>query len=106
MKQRCLVSVLMVCLALGLAVPAVWMTGCEPADGVTGLILSPESATITPTSNVVTFTVISITNELALPLTWSVANPSLGTILTYGGYSAVYHSTASSGRNTVLVEDQ
>jgi hypothetical protein len=43
---------------------------------------------------------------LFLPLEWSVSDPSLGTIISSAGFSAVYRSTGKVGDNVVTVRDQ
>jgi hypothetical protein len=88
-------------------------TGCEEAKGTVGIQISPPSADLTAsTRGGQTFTVLGGTNAvanirpLALPLIWSVADPSLGTIVEAAGYSAVYQRTTKRGVNSVLVRDQ
>ncbi len=46
------------------------------------------------------------TDELHLPLEWSVNNPDLGRISGRGGHEAVYVSSGRTGHNVVFVKDQ
>lgn len=46
------------------------------------------------------------TDDLFLPLEWSVNNPNLGRIAPSGGHSAVYVSNGRAGQNVVFVKDQ
>jgi hypothetical protein len=83
--------------------------GCEEASGLDGLSVSPPSWTPSTNQQVTTFTVAGITNEtdsLALPLTWSVSDASLGTITASSGASATYQRTDANGVNTITVIDQ
>lgn len=81
-------------------------SGCEKATGLAGLSIDPSYVTLTPGSNSVILAVTGVTNNLALPLEWSVSDPALGTIQNHSGYTAVYKSTDRSGQNTVTVRDQ
>ncbi len=92
-------------LAIGMAV-ALALTGCDSAEGVDGIQVSPESVTLTSTNNTVVFAA-KAESGLALPLEWSVANSSLGTINYSSGSNAVYiASTVKKGNQVVIVKDQ
>ncbi len=82
--------------------------GCEEAKGLDGLTIDPSSATLSTNGQMVVFTVTGgITNEaLAVPLTWTVSNGALGSILFNSGLSATYQRTSVDGVNTVVVRDQ
>jgi len=93
--------------AAGILAGAHFFTGCEPAEGLDGLTVEPSEATLTPGSNTVIFTaVLHATNELSLPLEWRVSDPSLGSIVSQSGYTAVYQSTGRNGNNVVTARDQ
>lgn len=73
----------------------------SPVDGV--LIGANAAATLTASLG------NSDTNNaesLVLPLKWSVANPSLGSLAKSAGLSAVYVSNGKLGANTISVHDQ
>lgn len=89
-------------LAAGLAV----LTGCESADGLSGLTISPESVTLSTESNTVVLAVVGVSNSLALPLEWSVSDGSLGSIVSSSGYTATYRRTDANGTQTVTARDQ
>lgn len=103
MKRILLAGVALMVLAAG-----VW-NGCEKADGVNGLALSPASATLGGTSNavsMVTFTA-QVSGPLALPLEWSVSNPAIGGIVAQSGSNAVYKAkSGAKGDNVITVRDQ
>jgi hypothetical protein len=105
MKQSVSLTSRGVCLAWGLAAIAGWF-GCEEAKGLRGLRIDPSNVTVTPSSNTVVFTVTGVTNLLALPLAWSVTDPSVGTIIANSGYTALYRSSRRSGQNIVTARDQ
>jgi len=50
--------------------------------------------------------VVSGTQDLSLPLVWSVSDPALGQITHSSGYSAAYARTAINGVNNITVRDQ
>lgn len=104
LKVFCSVLVLSAVVMLGLSM----LAGCESANGLAGVQLSPSSATISPTSNSVTFVAtLNVTNTtLALPLTWSLANGSLGRIVGSSGLNAVYVGNGQAGNNVITVKDQ
>lgn len=96
-------------------------TGCESTSTV------EQTITVTPASSSLYFLVPNGTNEaveldrlsvtltaqgnstntfLVLPLEWTVANGSLGRILSSAGVSAVYEAYPKDGVNSVTVRDQ
>jgi len=90
-------------------VNAVFIPGCEEAEGLRGLVINPSFADLTSgfTNFTQTFTVDEDSlRELSLPLEWSVANPQLGTITSSGGNSAAYSRTSLPGDNSIFVVDQ
>ena len=83
-------------------------TGCEEADGVGGLSVSPSSSTLGGGSNAATqvFTA-HVSSSLALPLEWSVSNPGLGSLVSHSGSNAIYVANAGKkGSNVITVRDQ
>jgi len=80
--------------------------GCETASGLYQLTVDPSFVELTYASNSVTLAVIGTSNNLSLPLTWSVSNPELGYIAMESGYSALYFRHAANGDNVVMVRDQ
>lgn len=102
MKRRGLLAGALVCaLALTLA------SGCEDAETGSGLTLTPASSELTgPGATVLlTASMPDEGDEVILPLTWSVSNPSLGGILRSAGYTAVYESNGRIGQNVVICRD-
>lgn len=87
---------------------ALLQSGCEEAKGLAGLQVDPSNATLSTNNQTVAFTVTGgITNEtLALPLTWSVQDESLGRIINSSGFSAIYQRSDRNGVNSVTVRDQ
>jgi hypothetical protein len=100
----------MVGLAVVLSVMAigVW-TGCESAGGTGGVSVSPANPVLggaSSNSTAVVFTA-SVSDQLALPLAWSVSNPALGTIISASGSNATYKANVGvTGDNIVTVKDQ
>lgn len=92
----------------GLVIVAVALlqNGCEEAKGLLGLTVDPASVTLSTNGQIQVFAVTGVTNDMALPLTWTVSNEGLGQILSSGGYSAVYQRLAPNGVNTLTVRDQ
>ncbi len=90
------------------AVVALIVGGCEKAEGLKGLTLDPDSATLGPEDQTLLITVTGgVTNQpLALPLTWRVSDPDLGTIEHSGGHVARYRRSGRIGVNTVIARDQ
>ena len=84
------------------------LSGCEEAGGQDGLTIDPSSKSLTTEERTAQFTVTGgITNQsLALPLTWSVTDSSLGNITQSSGLSAVYERNDANGNNTIIVKDQ
>ncbi len=83
-------------------------TGCEEASGLGGLGISAPATTLTTETRTLdlTATGVDTNGSLALPLTWTVSNPELGTISGTSGISAIYTRTPQNGINTVMVTDQ
>lgn len=86
----------------------VW-TGCESAGGTGGVSISPANPVLgssSSNSTAVVFTA-SVSDQLALPLAWSVSNPALGTIISSSGSNATYKANEGrTGDNIVTVKDQ
>ena len=83
-------------------------SGCESAQGLDGLTISPSSVTLTPSSNIVAFTaILNVTNSnLALPITWSLKDESLGSIVSTTPLGAVYQGNGRTGNNVITARDQ
>jgi len=105
MKQ--LLSLVSLCFA-GVVIVAVALlqSGCEEAKGLQGLTVDPSSVTLTTNGQTQVFTVTGVTNDMALPLTWTVSNEGLGQIISSMGYTAVYQRFAPNGMNSITVRDQ
>ena len=103
MRLALVSTALMIVAAVGLL-----LAGCENTSTVSDVLtVTPASATVTNAGATVMFTVNATTNStLVLPLTWSVANQSLGTILSSGALTAIYESTGAQGNNTITVRDR
>jgi hypothetical protein len=105
MKKYSFIGVSVVMMVL-----AAWVwTGCESAEGTSGVGLTPSSVTLggasSNTSSVAVFTANA--SGLALPLAWRVANPALGNIISASGSNATYRANAGAkGDNVVTVSDQ
>lgn len=85
----------------------VW-TGCESAEGTDGVGVSPGSVTLGG-SNATSAVIFSaqVKSPLAMPLAWSVANTTLGNIVSQSGSNATYRaSPGHKGDNVVTVRDQ
>lgn len=103
-------------LVASVAVAAVLLVGCETGGASASLTVDPSSVDLTgaaTNSATFTFTVVASTNDtvtglrpLSLPLTWTVSDPSLGSIVTSAGLSAGYVPTSLSGVNVITVRDQ
>ncbi|MDD4869243.1 MAG: hypothetical protein PHR77_01685 [Kiritimatiellae bacterium] len=99
----CFILVLPVVLLLGMSL----LTGCESAEGTEGLQVEPSSITLTPSSNTVTFTaILNVTNALSLPITWSLKDSSLGSIIGSSGSTAIYQRSSRNGDNVITARDQ
>lgn len=83
-------------------------TGCESTGTVNdALVISPNSTSIVGEASATFVASAATTNTLVvLPLEWSVADGSLGRILSVGGMTAVYKSYDKSGATAVIVRDQ
>ncbi len=95
-------------MALAVVSLGIW-SGCENAEGVNGLAVSPSTQTLGGSSSnasTVVFTA-QVSSPLALPLEWRVANPALGVIVSQSGSNAVYRANRGArGDNIILVKDQ
>lgn len=107
MKKSSFVAIIvMVMVAL---TAGVW-TGCESAGNTDGVSISPSGVTLgvgaTNGASSVVFTAL-VHDSLALPLTWSVVNASMGTIVSASGSNATYMAyTGKTGNNVITVQDQ
>ena len=88
---------------VGLWLCAAVFSGCETTDDTAGITVTPGYVELTSETNTVLFTA-TVVGDLALPLTWSVFDSSLGAV-SGSGSNAVYVRSAS-GDNMVYVEDQ
>lgn len=79
--------------------------GCEEAGGLGTITVTPKTVTMRGTYNTEIFTA-STDGALSLPLTWSVSDATLGSIVSSSGSNAVYRRTARVGSNVIIVKDQ
>jgi uncharacterized protein YceK len=108
MKKLHVWSVMGMALAVAV-VTGLLMSGCESSTtSDSAITITPNAASLTTSNMVATFTAAGVdTNTvLNLPLKWTVADSSLGTIQAQGGVTAIYLSTGKIGNNTVTVRDQ
>jgi hypothetical protein len=95
------VGIMAMAVALGLG-----GVGCDTVTDAT-TVITFEKALLTATGLYAEVLVVLDTNAtLYLPLRWSVSDPSLGTITSQGGLTALYQGTARPGVNTITVRDQ
>lgn len=95
------------CVLIAIGSFAMFQVGCEEAKGLNGLALDPASVTLSTNGQSVVITVTSGTNgNLALPLVWSVSDPTLGNVTPSSGFSATYVRSNVNGANTVTARDQ
>ena len=105
-------SIALTMLVTALAGVGMLMTaGCETNDSQDAvIILSPVSANLAGRGATATFVasakVGTVTNELILPLSWSIGRGDLGRILSTAGVTAIYESNGKIGANTITVVDQ
>jgi hypothetical protein len=97
--------VIMLAVVAGLAAVAV-MSGCDSAEGIDGISLSPASVTLSGGTNAVAFSA-QTKSALALPLEWSVSDGSLGFVTRSSGSNAVYTANrGKTGTQVISVRDQ
>jgi len=97
----------------GIVLSLFLMIGCEDADTASVLVITPSSSEVSGIGATVmlkagmgdALSVSNRSNQMILPLSWSVSNPSLGGIMSSRGYSAVYESRGKVGQNVVFVKD-
>jgi hypothetical protein len=96
------------CVLIAIGSFAMFQVGCDEAKGLNGLALVPASVTLSTNGQSVVITVTSsYTNgNLALPLVWSVSDPTLGNVTHSSGFSATYVRLNVNGVNTVIARDQ
>lgn len=99
--------------AMCVAVVSCFLAGCETAEGTSGLNVNPAYVDFRGISdNAVVLQVGGATNvdsglrTLSLPLEWTVATPSLGSISAASGTQATYVRSTAHGANVVTVRDQ
>ena len=84
--------------------------GCDVSDsGGTDrntLIVSPRTTNMLTRSSAIFTATTSSNQNVALPLRWSIDDPSLGRIVSARGNSAIYQSNDRTGANTITVRDQ
>ena len=97
-------------LAAAMGVGGWMLTGCESAEGTGGVGVSPASTVLGSSSSNATSAVVftaQISDSLALPLSWSVSSPALGSIISSSGSNATYKANAGQkGDNIITVRDQ
>jgi hypothetical protein len=119
-----------ICLSVLVSAAGLFLTGCDEAEGLELIIVSPTEKEMTTRETTVWLTAsfpgatkqsgddtnststvdfadpVDADDILHLPLEWSVANGALGNIIGSGGTSALYVRTPNTGVNRVTVEDQ
>lgn len=82
--------------------------GCETTESAdTAIAVTPASQELTGRMATQTFTASGVaSNELVLPLIWTVSDPNLGVVRSTAGLSAVYESSGRVGNNIITVRDQ
>jgi len=96
-------------LAVVLGVLAAWVlvTGCESTSGTDTIItVTPATADANRAGATIVFTASRGTNDMVLPLLWTVDHPELGRILSSVGVTAIYESSGVRGTSTITVRDQ
>jgi hypothetical protein len=105
MKKNGFIGVSVVMLAMA---ALIW-TGCESAEGTSGIGVSPGSVTLGGTSSNGFTQVFSAqtSGNLALPLVWRVSNAELGALVSISGSNATYRANEGRhGDNVITVTDQ
>ena len=80
-------------------------SGCEEAGGTGSLSVSPSKVEFRGTYSTEIFTASS-SGALSLPLTWSVSDSSMGSIISSSGSNAVYRRAARTGTTVIIAKDQ
>lgn len=86
------------------AASVMMFSGCEEAEGVRAIEVTPANVVLSGATNSAQFTA-RVSGPLALPLEWRVSDPALGSISGTGS-NAVYLRTTRVGNNLVIVRDQ
>ncbi|MDP6490853.1 MAG: hypothetical protein QGH42_05420 [Kiritimatiellia bacterium] len=120
------------CLSVLVSAAGLFLTGCDEAEGLELIVITPTEKEMTTRETTVWLTAsfpgatkqsgddtnststttgglgdpVDANDILHLPLEWSVANGSLGHIIGSGGTSALYVRTPNTGVNRVTVKDQ
>lgn len=87
------------------AVSLLLVAGCEEAGNLGTINVTPKTALFRGTYNTEIFTATT-DGKLSLPLTWSVTDSTLGSIVSSSGSNAVYRRSARAGSNVIIVKDQ
>jgi hypothetical protein len=119
-----------ICLSVIATAAALFLTGCDEAEGLEIIAISPSEKEMTTRENSVWLTAsfpgatkqdsdgtndtttvafgdpVDPDDILHLPLEWDVTNPGLGQIFGSGGTSALYVRNSNLGVNTIVVRDQ
>ncbi|MBL7078018.1 MAG: hypothetical protein ISS31_11175 [Kiritimatiellae bacterium] len=117
-----------VCLSVIASAAALFLTGCDEAEGLETILISPNEKEMTTRENSIWLTAsfpgatkqddtnststvtvgdpVDPDDILHLPLDWDVTNPGLGQIFGSGGTSALYVRNSALGVNTIVVRDQ
>jgi hypothetical protein len=94
---------------LGVVLVGMALVGCENASTTDTVVMNVTSTSTQLSGAGATATLtasLASTNAfLALPLTWTVADTTLGHIRGSSGVTAVYESTGKKGNNIVSVTD-
>ncbi|MBI3985453.1 MAG: hypothetical protein HY343_00910 [Lentisphaerae bacterium] len=74
----------------------------DETNSVSGLTLVPDAVTLSlQATNVIRF----VASDGTAPYTWTLSNPSLGTLYTASNNTAFYQSATNAGVNLVTVND-
>ncbi len=83
---------------------ALIITGCEDRNTGADIAVTPQSTSLTGRGSVA-LTADDADGTIVYPLTWSVNNPALGSVIGSGGASAIYESNGKIGSQAVTVID-
>ncbi len=83
-------------------------TSCEDVTTDTTIRISPDAPEVNRNEVIVLTAALASggTNNLFLPLEWSVSDPTLGTVVGRAGDTAVYQAGNRTGNNVIKVRDQ
>jgi len=119
-----------ICIGVIASAAALFLTGCDEAEGLETILISPSEKEMTTRESTIWLTAsfpgatkadgddtnttssvgfadpVDPDDILHLPLEWDVTDPSLGQIFGSGGTGALYVRNSNLGVNTIVVRDQ